>query len=171
MQTTWILSANAGRARFFSESDPAEPLQEIEDMINDAVRMRASETENDKEGVTAAGNSGHDIGGTQGASLAHNGKAGAPNKQYEAPHTAAEVEAEKFAKDISQFLLEAHREGRFQQLVISASPQFLGALRAFLDPHIKPLIKLEVNKDYTHSSAQQLREQIHEQLRAQREKH
>jgi protein required for attachment to host cells len=171
MQTTWILSANAGRARFFSESDPAEPLQEIEDMINDAVRMRDSETQNDKEGVTAAGKSGHNIGGTQGVGLSHNGKVGAPNKQYEAPHTPAELESEKFAKDISQYLLEAQREGRFQQLVISASPQFLGALRSFLDPHVKPLIKLEVNKDYTHFNAQQLREQIHEQIRAQREKH
>ncbi|HEX8479591.1 MAG TPA: host attachment protein, partial [Telluria sp.] len=54
MQTTWILSANTGRARFFSESDPAKPLQEIEDMVNDAVRLRESETERDKKGVTAA---------------------------------------------------------------------------------------------------------------------
>jgi hypothetical protein len=38
----------------------------------------------------------------------------------------------------------------------------------YLDPHIKPLIKLEVNKDYTHSNGQQLREQIREQLQAQR---
>jgi protein required for attachment to host cells len=167
MQTTWILSANAGRARFFSESDPSEPLEEIQDMVNDAVRMRDSETERDKIGVTAAGNSGHDIGGTQGVGYAHNGKVGAPNKQYEPPHTPAELESEKFAKDISNYLLEAHRDGRFQQLVISASPQFLGALRSFLDPHIKPLIKLEVNKDYTHSSAQELREQLRAQLHKQ----
>ena len=171
MQTTWILSANTGRARFFSESDPAQPLQEIEDMINDAVRLRESETERDKKGVTAAGSSGHNIGGTQGVGFAHNGKVGAPNKQYEPPHTPAELEAQKFAKDISQYLLDAHRQGRFQQLVISASPQFLGSLRSFLDPHIKPLITLTVNKDYTHFNAQQLREHIHEQILAQREKH
>ena len=164
MQTTWILSANAGRARFFSESDPAEPMQEIEDMVNDAVRLRESETERDKGGVTAAGGSGHNIGGTQGVGLSHNGKVGAPNKQYEPPHTPAELESEKFAKDISQYLLDAHRQGRFQQLVISASPQFLGALRSFLDPHIKPLIKFEINKDYTHFNARELREHIRSQV-------
>jgi protein required for attachment to host cells len=60
--------------------------------------------------------------------------------------------------------MEAHQQGRFQQLVISASPEFLGALRTFLDPHIKPLIKLEVNKDYTQSNAQQLREQLQAQM-------
>jgi protein required for attachment to host cells len=163
MQTTWILSANAGRARFFEESDPAEPLQEIEDMVNSAVRLRVLETESDKIGPTAATNSGHNIGGTQGVGYAHNAKVGAPNKAYQPAHTPAEQEAEQFAKDISNYLLTAHREGRFQQLVISASPQFLGALRSFLDPHIKPLIKSEFNKDYTHFNAHQLREQLHSQ--------
>jgi protein required for attachment to host cells len=160
MQTTWIISANAGRARFYSESDPAQPLQEIEDMVNTAVRLRVLETESDKFGPTAATNSGHNIGGTQGVGFAHNGKVGAPNKTYQPAHTPAEQEAEQFAKDISHYLTEAHQAGRFQQLVISASPQFLGALRSFIDPHIKPLIKFELNKDYTHFSPQQLREQL-----------
>jgi protein required for attachment to host cells len=163
MQTTWIISANAGRARFFSESDPAEPLQEVEDMVNSAVRLRVLETESDKIGPTAATNSGHNIGGTQGVGFAHNGKVGAPNKAYQPAHTPAEQEAEQFAKDISHYLMKAHEEGRFQQLVVSASPQFLGALRSFLDPHVKQLIKLELNKDYTHFNAQQLREQLHAQ--------
>ena len=89
MQTTWIISANAGRARFFSESDPTEPLQEIEDMVNSAVRLRVLETESDKMGPTAAGNSGHNIGGTQGVGHSHNGKVGAPNKLYQPAHTPA----------------------------------------------------------------------------------
>ena len=160
MQTTWIIAANAGRARFFSESDPAKPLQEIEDMVNSAVRLRVLETESDKIGPTAATNSGHNIGGTQGVGFAHNGKVGAPNKAYQPAHTPAEQEAEQFAKDISNYLLKAHQEGRFENLVISASPQFLGALRSFMDPHVKALIKNEVNKDYTHSSGQQLREHL-----------
>ena len=163
MQTTWILSANAGRARFFEESDPAEPLQEIEDTVNSAVRLRVLETESDKIGPTAATNSSHNIGGTQGVGYAHDVKVGAPNKACHPAHTPAEQEAEQFAKDISNYLLTAHREGRFQQLVISASPQFLGALRSFMDPHIKPLIKSELNKDYTHFNAHQLREQLHSQ--------
>ena len=170
MQTTWIIAANAGRARFFSDSDPAEPLQEIEDMVNDAVRLRDTETQTDKIGPTAATNSGHNIGGTQGVGFAHNGKVGAPNKQYQPAHTPAEQEAEHFARDISHYLMEAHQQGRFQQLVLAASPQFLGALRSLLDPHVKQLIKFEVNKDYTHSNAQQLREQLREQMHAQQAK-
>jgi len=132
-------------------------------MVNDAVRLRESKTEHDKKGVAGAGSSSHNIGGTQGVGYAHNGQVGAPNKQYKPPHTPAEPEAQKFAKDISSYLLDARRQGRFQQLVISAWPQFLGSLRSFLDPHIKPLITFTVNKDYTHFNAQQLPEHIQEQ--------
>ena len=163
MQTTWIITANASKARFFADSDPAQPLQEIEDMVNSAVRLRVLETESDKFGPTAAGKSGHNIGGTQGVGLAHNVGVGAPNKTYQPAHTPAEQEAEQFVKDISKYLMKAHQEGRFTRLVISASPQFLGALRSFLDPHIKALIAQEFNKDYTHVSAHQLREQLHAQ--------
>ena len=163
MQTTWIITANAGKARFFAEADPAGPLQEVEDMVNSAVRLRVLETESDKFGPTAAGKSGHNIGGTQGVGLAHNVGVGAPNKTYQPAHTPAEQEAEQFVKDISKYLMQAHQEGRFDRLVISASPQFLGALRSFLDPHIKALIAQEFNKDYTHFNAHQLREQLHAQ--------
>lgn len=168
MQTTWIVSANAGRARIFSEADPSAPLEEIEDMVSSAARMRTSDIYTDQIGPTAAAGSSHNIGGNEAAGFAHNAKAGAPNKAYQPAQTPQEHEAELFVKELSKYLMDAHQEGRFQQLVISASPQFLGALRTYLDPHIKPLIKLEVNKDYTHSNAQQLREQIHEQMQAQR---
>jgi protein required for attachment to host cells len=163
MPTTWIITANAGRARFFAESDPAHPLQEVEDMVNSAVRLRVTETESDKLGPTAATNSSHNIGGTQGVGYAHNANVGAPNKAYQPAHTPAEQEAEQFARDISTYLLRAHQEGRFQHLVLSASPQFLGALRSFMDAHVKSLVKQELNKDYTHCNGPQLREQLHAQ--------
>lgn len=132
-------------------------------MVNNAVRLRESEVLTDRLGPTAAAGSGHNIGGTQGVGAAHNAGVGAPNKQYQPAHTQAEQEADQFARDISSYLLKAHQDGRFQQIVLSASPQFLGALRAVMDPHIKPLIKLEFNKDYTHVAPNQLREQLQAQ--------
>lgn len=170
MQTTWIIAANAGRARFFADADPAAPLQEIEDMVNDAARLRTSDINTDEVGATSATNTSHNIGGNEAAGFAHNAKAGAPNKLYQPAQTPQQHEAEKFAKDISKYLMQAHQEGRYKQLVLAASPEFLGALRTNLDSHVKSLIKLEVNKDYTHSNAQQLREQVREQLHAQQEK-
>ena len=166
MQTTWILSANAGRARLFSEAGPNQPLLEIEDMVNSAVRLRTLETESDKIGPTAATNSGHNIGGTQGVAQAHNAKAGAPNKAYQPAQTPEQHQAELFARDISRYLVEAHQQGRFQQLLIAASPEFLGTLRACLDPQIAALVTQELNKDYTQLDAHRLHQQLREPLRA-----
>jgi protein required for attachment to host cells len=163
MPTTWIIAANAGRARIFADTGPAEPLQEVEDMVNSVMRMRTTETVTDRLGPTAAAGSSHNIGGNEAAGFAHNAKAGAPNKQYQPAQTPAEHEAEKFAKDVSHYLLEAHQQGRYQRLVISASPQFLGTLRANVDPQVKALIKSEFNKDYTHCNAQELRQQLQTQ--------
>jgi protein required for attachment to host cells len=163
MPTTWIITANAGRARFFAENDPAEPLQELQDMVNNGARLRTAESETDRLGPTAAGKSGHNIGGTQGVAAAHNAGAGAPNKQYEPNQTPVEHETELFAKDISKFLMKSHQDGLFDQIVLSASPQFLGTLRMNFDPHIKALIKTEFNKDYTHVASNQLREQLQAQ--------
>lgn len=163
MPTTWILSANAGRVRIFAESSQSEPLQEIEDMVNTAAQLRTSETETDRIGPLAAANSSHAIGGNEAAGFAHNAKAGAPTSGYEPNQTPAEHQTELFAKDVSTYLLKAQQEGRFQQLVISASPEFLGVLRSKLDPQVKQAVKLELNKDYTHSNAHQLREQLQAQ--------
>lgn len=163
MPTTWIMTANAGRARFFCEEDPAQPLQEMQDMVNNGARLRTAESETDRLGPTAAGKSGHAIGGAQGGAAQHNAGAGAPNKQYEPNQTPAEHETELFAKEISQFLLKSHQEGRYQKLVLTASPQFLGTLRQNLDQHVKSAIKMEFNKDYTQVAAHQLREQLQAQ--------
>jgi len=160
MPTTWIITANAGRARFFSEDGPAEPLKELEDMVNNGARLRDQEINTDRIGALGAGKSGHGIGGAQGGGAQHNAAAGAPTSQYEPNQTPAEHETELFAKDLSQYLLKAQQEGRYQSLVLSASPQFLGTLRNNLDAHVKAVIKQEFNKDYTQVPVHQLREQL-----------
>jgi protein required for attachment to host cells len=151
MPTTWILSANASRARFFSQPKLSEPLEEVNDMVNEAVRLRMVETERDKIGPTAATKSIHNVGGPT------------PNKTYEPPQSPEKHEAELFARSIAGFLLQAYREGRFQQLLLVVSPQFLGMLRGLLDSQLEAVVKLEINKDYTHFSPVQLREQIQAQ--------
>jgi protein required for attachment to host cells len=151
MGTTWIVSADAGRARIFAESDPQQPLEEIEDMVSAAARLRDAEINTDRIGVTAAGKSIHNTGGAL------------PNKQYEPAQTPEERDAEFFAKDISAFLLKALQGQRFQKLALVAEPKFLGVLRVQLDNQLKPLVNFELNKDYSHLNAHQLREQLQAQ--------
>ena len=148
METTWIVTADEGRARIFATSDRTQPLQEIEDMVNPSARMRTSEKYTDGGDPTAAGKSIHNTGGAL------------PNKQYEPPQTPEEHESESFAKGLCGYLLKAHQEARFQKLMLVAAPKFLGVLRVVLDPQLKPLVTKEINKDYSHSNAHQLREQL-----------
>ena len=148
MDTTWIVSADAGRARIYAESHPNKPLQEVEDMVNGAARMRDSDINTDGMSPLSAGKSSHGTGGAL------------PGSQYEPQTTPEQHNAEIFAKDVTGFLLKAQRDGKFQKLALVASPKFLGQLRAVLDPQLKSLVSFEISKDYTHSTGQQLQEQI-----------
>jgi protein required for attachment to host cells len=159
MGATWIISANASRARFFSQTNSSDSLVEVHDMINDAGRLRMLETtESDKRGPTAGTKSMHNTGGA------------VPNKLYEPPQTPDVRENELFARDIAGFLEHAQQEGSFQQLCLVASPQFLGMLRKMLEPKFGSLITLELNKDYTQYSPAQLLEQVNAAKAQQREK-
>jgi protein required for attachment to host cells len=148
MDTTWIVSADEGRARFFSESTPGEALQEVDNMVNNAARMTAAEQYTDRLDTKAAGKSIHNTGGAL------------PNSQYEPQQTPDERAAELFARDVCAYLLQAQQAGRFQKLALVAAPKFLGVLRKHLGAQLQPLVTLEINKDYSHSSAHQLRDQI-----------
>jgi protein required for attachment to host cells len=149
MSATWIVTANASRARFFSQERSSDRLEEINGMVNEAVRLRTSETESDSIGLRSAGKSIHNVG------------AATPNKTYEPHQTPEEHQAELFARSIATYLLQAYQENRLRQILLFASPQFLGILRKLLDPGISAMVKLEVSKDYTQLNPQQLLEQIH----------
>lgn len=148
MQATWIVSANASRARFFSQEHSTDPLEEINDMINDSARLRMLDMESDKLGPTSASKSIHNVGGAT------------PNKTFEPATTPDVHQAELFARDIVSFLQKGYQEGRFQKLSLVVSPQFLGMLRKLLDPKLESVVSLEINKDYTQFSPQQLLEHV-----------
>ena len=151
MDATWIVSANAGRARFFSQAGAAANLEEVEDMINSGARLRTVETESDKIGPTSATKSMHNTGGPL------------PNKAYEPHQTPVEHATELFAKTVAAFLLKGQQQGRFKQLCLVASPQFLGILRQQLDANVASAVSIELNKDYTQASPAELQEHIRAQ--------
>ncbi|HEY8606188.1 MAG TPA: host attachment protein [Noviherbaspirillum sp.] len=150
MGANWIVSANASRARIFSQDTANAALQEIDDMVNEGARLRTQDMENETD----------KIGPTSGTKSMHNTGGAVPNKQYEPPVTPDKQQAELFARDLAEYLLKARRDGRFDQLSLVISPQFLGAVRKLLDAEVESAVKLEINKDYTHFGAQQLLEHI-----------
>jgi len=153
MALTWIVSANAGRVRVFSGPNVFGPLEEIRDMINDAARLRTSETESDVLGQRSASKSRHSLG------------APTPESGYEPNQLPADHQTEIFARDVVDFLRASHEQGRFEHLVLAASPEFLGVLRKQLGPELQAAITLQINKDYTHLRTQELLERIQMQAR------
>lgn len=151
MTTTWIVSADAGRARIFAESDPHQPYVEVQDMVSANARARDIDINTDRLGSPSAAQSIHSTGGA------------APNKQYQPAQTPEQHDAELFAKEICTFLTKALQEKRFGKLELVAEPKFLGVLRGQLDNQLKGVLGYELNKDYSHFNAHQLREQVQAQ--------
>jgi protein required for attachment to host cells len=148
MDVTCIVTANAGRARFFSQLRPRARLDEINDMVNSAARLRTADTASDALGQRAASKSRHSVG--------------APTQPsgYEPNQSPAEHQTEIFARSVADCLLKMQQDGRFNRLVLAASPEFLGMLRKQLDPKLLSAIALEINKDYTQLAEDKLREQV-----------
>jgi protein required for attachment to host cells len=148
MDATWIVSANASRARFFSQPTARAPLSEVSTMINGASRLRAADLETDGLGQRSASKSQHSVG--------------APTQPsgYQPNQSPAEHQTELFAREVADYLSRACQSQRFRNLCLVASPGFLGELRRMLDKNVAAQINFELNKDYTQLSPEQLREQI-----------
>lgn len=140
MDATWIVSANASRARIFSQAGPSASLEEVESMVNAGARLRTAESESDKIGPTAATKSAHGSGNAT------------PNKAFEAHQTPVEHQTELFARNVADVLLKGQQHGHFRHLCVVASPEFLGYLRQQMDPNLASVVSLEINKDYTHEN-------------------
>lgn len=144
MSALWIVTANAGYAHFFLQSDPSAALEEVGELVNGKASLHTSDTESDRLGQHAASKSAHSVG--------------APTQPsgYEPNQTPAEHGAELFARNISRFLLHGYQDGHFQRLALIASPEFLGVLRSVLDPRLLDVVTNEINKDYTRCNSREL---------------
>jgi protein required for attachment to host cells len=149
MHSTWIVSANASRARVFAQAQSAGPLDEISDLVHEEARMHDRDLETDSPvGERAASDSRHGAGAPRTPST------------YEPKQTQKTHEAEVFARQVVEFLVKAHDQGRFDRLCLVASPEFLGMLRGLVKPRLGPTVALEIDKDYTQATPQQLQEEI-----------
>jgi protein required for attachment to host cells len=147
MEATWMVAANAGRARFFN----AGTLEEIFDMVSPTARERDDAIVTDRvAGERAASKSRHNVGQptTQSA--------------YQPHRTPSQHEADLFARDIAEFLEKAHDESRFARLYLAASPEFLGILRKQVERRLGSTEIREIDKDYTMTTPAELKQRIQE---------
>jgi protein required for attachment to host cells len=56
-------------------------------------------------------------------------------------------EADRFAREVAEWLEQAVNDGRFRHLVICAAPKMLGRLRQKMPVRVKHIVRLELSKD------------------------
>jgi protein required for attachment to host cells len=72
---------------------------------------------------------------------------GVTRHAYQPETQPRQLEAMKFATDISKFLVEAHRKGDFNRLYVLAEPHFLGILRKHLNGEVRKTIVAEIPRE------------------------
>jgi len=130
MMKTWVMVANATRARLFELTGRHAPLAELQALVWPEARLKGHEIESDRPGraFSSRGNQRHAM------------EPGLPPKEEEAMH---------FAKHLVQLLQQGLDAHRFDELCVVASPHFLGLLRSEMGTVLKRAVTHDLVKDLT----------------------
>ena len=138
VHATWVVAADAGRARIFSASQADGQLEEVADFVNPDARLQDHDAMSDRRG--------HVVQGVAGVGHA-----------FEPRQTHGEHIAESFAKDLCHRLGAAQRNGEVARIYLIADPRFLGLLRKNLDSATHKLVVQETAADFSRHPASEIR--------------
>lgn len=127
MSATWIVIADANRARIFEVRQDAH-LNELDDLVNPAARAKTSELRTDGAG-RYFGKGERQQGHTAGPRV-----------------DPVEHENDMFAKRLSDYLEHARTAHRFATLHLIAAPKFLGLIRQNLSDSTARLVAEQLPK-------------------------
>src|SRR5438094_7777479 len=136
MTTTWIIAADASRARILQVTDRAQQLEEVEDLLNPEGRVHDRELISD-------------------AHPRFSGVGGGPGSDREET-SATEHATELFAKRVGDYLDKARTAHRYDRLHLIAPPKFLGKLRKELGKEVQKLVADELPKDLSWLNARDI---------------
>ncbi len=135
---TWILIADAARARIFAHTGPGNGLQAV------ANRTFA-----------------HDLKGNQDTMADREGRSFSPGSggrrsAMARPSDPARLDKQAFAGELAGVLEKDLRKGAFDRLVVVAPPRMLGDLRSALATDVSAAVYGEIDKDLTHVAERDL---------------
>jgi protein required for attachment to host cells len=139
-RTTWILVCDASRARLFSDTSPNRSYALVQSFEHPECRQHVTELVTDAQGRKP-------VGGSRGA-----GVRGRPGGFFGRPGTEQatlpkDVEAIKFARDLSTALERGLDDHAYDALVITAPPRFLGQLLETLPEQVRRHLVRTIDKD------------------------
>lgn len=142
-KTTWILVADAGRARVLAEAASGGELIQVEgfDLTNELPKTSELVRDSLPRTFDSAGPGRHAI---------------APKSD---PHRAAKRD---FAEELAEQIATAEAKGAFHELVIVAPAQMLGDLRQCLTEPVKRRVTRELRLDLAHTPIAEIARRLKE---------
>ena len=135
---TWIMVANASEAYLYSSDNlRTKDIKLIKELLHPESREKGSDLVTDRPGHY------------QGSRMARGA--------YEKNPIHA-IEAEVFAKELSEVLRNGLNQNKYEHLLVIAAPQFYGLINKHLD--FVPAEFNHIPKDYTKLKAHDLLEQV-----------
>ncbi|MEW5837440.1 MAG: host attachment protein [Pseudomonadota bacterium] len=140
---TWVVVADAARARFFKLDEVSKKLLELMDLSHPESAMHASEMASDAPGMSSVKNMESKFGMDEIV----------PPKEEEAIRFAKQV-ADAMLKDVAEY----------DRLYLIAAPHFLGLLRKDMDKNVTAKLAAEIDKDLSKHIAEDIRAHLPEHL-------
>ena len=147
MAHSWIVVADASRARIFSSNGNLSEMQEVETLTHPAGRLHEQELTSDLPGraFDSTGHARHAMGQPVD-----------PKKQEEIV----------FAKQIADHLDEERKQKTFEHLILIAPPAMLGFLRDSLSAETRKRVTEEIHKDLTQHTLADIKQHLPQHLPA-----
>jgi protein required for attachment to host cells len=141
--TTWVLVADAGRARILVQSGPDKSLSPVESLSFEHALPKSSDIARD--------------------SLPRTFDSIGPGRHAIAPKSDPQ-RSEKlvFARELAQVLETGLTNHAYDKLIIVAPPQMIGDMRANLSDAVRRHLERELVADLTHASNSDIAQRIAE---------
>ena len=151
MTISWILVANASKAKIFSVNklkfnNGKEKLSLIKEFTHPESRKRDLEIVSDKLGHYMKGNAGSGGG------------------SFVEPTDPKRYEAESFAREVIGMLEEGRVENLYDDLILVVPPTFHGLINKQLHEPLKKTISQVIEKDYTKDGEKSLEKHLRTSL-------
>ena len=141
MASSWVIVADASRARIFAADKNLSNLSELATFAHPESRLHEQELTSDLPGRSFD---------TQGEGRHAMGQ----------KHDPKQHEAQQFAQQIAEHLDNSRKQNKYDRLVIISSPAMLGLLRDNLTNETKELVTDEINKDLTQHSIADIQQHL-----------
>lgn len=134
----YILVADSGRAKVFRAETPLASLETVYDKLNYRGRQKVSEVYADRAGRQQTGSGGyHSFAGERETH-----------------------EDERFSRELCKFLCDEYQRGKFDTLILTAPPPFMGQLRKHLRKTCRKVLLNTIDKDLVKLSEQDIIAQV-----------